>query len=321
MLELAVRPARAQPTRALCDLAVLILTFNEEENLRDCIDSVLGWASEIFVIDSYSTDATVDIALSYSDRGVRVVQHTFEDYAKQWNWAISRLPVRCSWSLKLDADERATAEFRNEVGRVLTAAPDDLQGVYFRRRFFFMRRPLTRSGSIGYDLRLWRTGAARFEDRSVNEHAMVEGRACYLKAYVNHVDMKPISDWLDKHNRYSSLEARNYLCGNVAGDVPPRFWGTPDQRRMWWRVAYNKVPGAPAIYFLYLYVLRGGFLDGVGGFRYCLLRAQYRYWIELKIREHRELKTLPPVTWPARGIPHPAVVHSDLQQIVDAGTR
>lgn len=299
------------------NLTVIVLTFNEEENLPSCLESVLGWAREIFVVDSYSTDRTVDVALAYADRGVRVVQHTFEGYAKQWNWALTKLPVTARWALKLDADERVTQDFREEVTGLLARADDRLEGVYFRRRFYFMRKPLKWSGELGYDLRLWRSGTARFEDRSLNEHVLVTGGVAYVKSYVDHIDHKPIADWLEKHNRYSSLEAENILKGDISGDVAPRFWGTPDERRMWLRGLYRAIPFRATLYFVYLYIFRAAILDGVGGFRYSLLRSHYRYWIELKIREHRELGTNARVVWPARGEPHSAVALSELQRLVD----
>src|SRR6202453_2949137 len=98
----------------MANVSVIILTFNEEKNLPDCLDSVKGWAKEDFAVDSYSTDKTVEIALSRAKEGVRVVQHAFQDYSTQWNWALSRLPLQGTWTLKLDADERVTEEFRKE---------------------------------------------------------------------------------------------------------------------------------------------------------------------------------------------------------------
>lgn len=299
------------------DLAVIVLTFNEETNLPACLDSVAGWAREIFVVDSYSTDRTVDIALAYADRGVQVVQHSFEDYSKQWNWAISALPIAAAWTLKLDADERVTQPFKEETARLFVKGDSRLNGVYFRRRFYFMNTQLRWIGNVGYDLRMWRTGRAIFENRSVNEHALVEGAICYFDSYVDHADQKPLTDWLDKHNRYSSLEALNVIQGNDSGNIQPRLWGTPDQRRVWLRKCYRYLPLRPMMYFVYLYFIRGGVLDGAGGFRYSFLRAQYMYWIELKIVEYKSTGALPALEWPRRGTAHPAVLNSSLQRLVD----
>ncbi len=298
-------------------IAVVVLAFNEEANLDACLDLVKGWSREVFVVDSYSTDRTVEIALSRAGDGVRVVQHAFEDYSKQWNWALRALPISAPWTLKLDADERVTPEFKAELDALLKTVPPDMEGFYFRRRFHFMGRKLRWLGQVGYDLRLWRTGKAVFEDRSVNEHALIDGRAGYVKAYVDHYDYKSTTDWIEKHNRYASLEARHLIEGKILGDVRARFWGRPDERRAWLRLLYQKLPAGPVVYFLYLYFIRLGFLDGLGGLYYCLLRAQYFFWIELKFLEYRTTGWLPEVVWPVRGVPHPVVAMSDLQRQVD----
>ena len=122
----------------MADVSVIILTFNEEKNLPDCLDSVKGWAREVFVVDSYSTDKTVDIALSRAREGVQVVQHAFKNYSSQWNWALTKLPLKGAWTLKLDGDERVTEGFRNESAAFFSSAAPDMEGVYFRRRIFFL---------------------------------------------------------------------------------------------------------------------------------------------------------------------------------------
>lgn len=299
-------------------ITVIIPTFNEESNLLAALDSVKSWSTEVFVVDSYSTDRTVDIALQRSADGVRVVQHRFENYSDQWNWALTHLPVTSDWTLKLDADERVTPEFKKEVDEFLCSAPPDLHGVQFRRRFVFMGTQLRFAWTLGHDLRLWRTGHAVFEQRSVGEHPVVQGRIGTLKSYVEHYNYKSIADWLEKHNRYSSLEAINLIHGNLTGDFKPRLFGTPIERRMWLRKWYYRVPGRPFIYFLYRYFLRLALLDGLSGFRFTFLHASYLYWIDLKRAEYRTTGELPTVIWPSRGAPHPLVADSELQRQVDA---
>lgn len=302
-------------------VAVIILTFNEEVNLAAALDSVKGWATEVFVVDSYSTDRTVEIALERAADGVRVVHHRFENYSAQWNWALSHLPVTSEWTLKLDADERVTPEFKKEVDELLRSPPPDLHGVLFRRRLVFMGTPLRFGGVLdNHDLRLWRTGRAVFEQRSVNEHALVEGRRAALKSCVEHHDNKSITDWIGKHNRYSSLEATNLIQGNLTGGIKPRFFGSPIERRMWLRKLYYLLPGRPLLYFLYRYFLRLGLLDGWTGFRFAFLHASFLYWIDLKRAEYRATGELPVVLWPPRGAPHPVVARSELQRQVDAAS-
>ncbi len=298
------------------DLAVVILTFNEEVNLGAALDSVKGWAREVFVVDSNSTDGTVDLALARAADGVRVVQHAFESYSAQWNWALTRLPISSAWTLKLDADERVTGDLRTELQERLAAADEDVGGFFVRYHLFFMGRALRWGGYSGtYLLRVWRTGKAAFEDREVNEHALVGSRTERLRSFFEHRDHKTLTDWLDKQNRYTSMEARSALEGNLTGGVKPRLFGTPDQRRMWLKRLHAHVPGCHLLYFLYLYVLRLGCLDGHAGFRLAFLRANVFYWIDLKKLEGG----VPVVVWPRRGRPHPEVAGSELQRRVDRG--
>lgn len=304
------------------DIAVIVLTFNEEANLPAALDSIRGWASEVFVVDSYSTDRTVDVALERAEEGVRVVQHRFTNYSEQWNWALRHLPIRSSWTLKLDADERVTEAFKREVEQVTAMAPADLEGIYFRRLFYFMGTFLRWGGiSSNYVMHLWRTGKAAFEDRAVNEHALVRGTTTKISSVIEHHDFKSLAHWIDKHNRYSSMEARCMIQNNVTGGVRPRLFGTPDEKRMWWRRAYRKMPLRHFAYFLYRYVGRLGLLDGLPGLRFSLLYTAYYHWIDLKIMEHRLRGILPNVAWPPRGHPHPRVAHSDLQRTVDGLAR
>ena len=298
----------SSPPHDPANLAAIILTFNEEVNLTAALDSVAGWAREIFVVDSYSTDETVEICLARKNEGIRVVQHAFTDYSRQWNWALQNLPVTSAWTLKLDADERVTPEFRKEVAEFIQRAPDDLHGLFFRRRIQFMGRELHWGGiTENYDLRLWRSHRARFEDRPVNEHVLVEGKTGKLKSFVLHANSKSLADWLDKHNRYSSLEAGCLIQNNLTGEIQSKFWGNPIERRKFLRKLFESSPFRATLLFLYHYIFRLGFLDGKAGFRYVFLRSIYHYWIHLKLAENRLTSRPPEVVWPRRASPHPAL--------------
>lgn len=300
-------------------ISVIILTFNEERNLAQAIDSVAGWAQEIFVVDSYSTDRTVEIALSRAAEGVSVVQHPFRNYSAQWNWALSELPLQGEWTLKLDADERLTADLREEITARVLKGPSSLMGAYVRWRLMFLGSPIHWGGvSEQYHLRMWRTGTAVFEDREVNEHAIVPGEKISLESPLEHHDYKSLTHWLSKHNRYSSMEAACLLQGNVAGEVRPRLFGASDERRIWLRRLYFRLPLRPLLFFLLHYVFRLGMLDGRAGLRFWLLRSIYMYWIDLKLFEAKLTGVPPETEWPARGQPHPAVKNSALQRLCEA---
>jgi hypothetical protein len=135
---------------------------------------------------------------------------------------------------------------------------------------------------------------------------------------VDHHTSKSLSDWLDKHNRYASLEARCLIQQNVTGGIRPKLFGRPDERRMWLRRIYYRVPFRHFIYFCYRYFFRMGFRDGKAGFRFAFLHAVFFYWIDLKIAEYRRTGAFPEVLWPGRGQPHPVVAVSELQRQVDA---
>jgi glycosyltransferase involved in cell wall biosynthesis len=299
-------------------VSAIILTFNEEANLGDALESVVGWADAVFVVDSFSMDRTVEIALSYKERGVAVVQHGFEDYGAQWAWALARLPLRSEWVLKLDADERVTPEFKAALAVALPNADASVGGFAFRRQIEFLGRPLRFGGHLeNADTRLWRRGRVRVEARTVNEHMLVDGKVGQLTATVRHCNAKDLTHWIDKHNRYSSLEAQYALAGSAASEVESRLFGSPEQRRKWFRGVHRRMPFRNSLYFLYRVVLRAGFLDGWPGVSYAFLRAAYMHWIDLKAKEARLSCRAPSVLWPQRGEPHPEVAASKLQALVD----
>jgi glycosyltransferase involved in cell wall biosynthesis len=299
-------------------ISVIMLTFNEEANLPAALDSVRGWAREVFVVDSYSTDRTVEIALAREDEGVRVVQHPFENYSAQWSWALARLPITQPWVMKLDADERATEAFQQEVTERIVDPGTKEAGFIVHWRLIFMGRWLRWGGLYpNGNLRIWRRGAARLGTRAVNEHIQVEGPVGRIREPIDHGDQKSLTQWIDRHNRYASLEAREMEGGRLKTETEPRLWGRPDQRRMWLRNVYNRMPARPFLYFVYCYLFRLGFLDGRVGFRYCFLRAAFFYWIDLKHLESRRTGEVPEVVWPPRGEAHPALLDSPLQRQVD----
>ncbi len=293
------------------DITVVVLTFNEELNLPAALDSVKGWASRVFVVDSFSTDRTVDIALDRAADGVQVVQHDFVNYAEQWRWALSKLPIETSWVMKLDADERVTAELRKELDGL--PAQQAADGYYIRWQMYFMDQPMRWGAfSSSSHLRVWRRGLARVEGRSVNEHLIVDGTTRQLSGRIEHRDFKSLSEWLEKHNRYASLEAREIYQGNLGGDVKPSLFGKPDQRRLWFRRRFYCLPCRYLIYRLYLLVFKLGILDGKAGYQFAILHSNYLNWINMKLNEARRRGRPPEVHWPVRGQPHPDLLRRGL---------
>jgi glycosyltransferase involved in cell wall biosynthesis len=265
-------------------VSVLILTLNEEINLADCLSSV-AWSDDVVVLDSYSSDATVEIATRH---GARVVQRQFDDYAAQRNFGLQGIAYRHSWVLMVDADERVTAELRGEIEQALRAPAEDVSLFYLRRRDHLFGRWLRHSS--GYPTwfgRLIRLGRVSVE-RPINELYRSDGSTGRLQGHLEHYPFnKGFSGWLAKHDRYSSMEAELMLR------QPRRPWrgadllaADPQRRRAALKNLVYALPGRPLLMFLALYLVRGGVLEGRAGLTFCLLRAWYEFMIDCK---HREL--------------------------------
>ena len=257
------------------DVAVIILTFNEEPNLGQALRSVQGWARQVFVLDSFSTDNTCAIARA---AGCAVAQHRFVDYAQQRNYAIEQLPVTAEWIYFMDADEWLTEELKTEIALLIASHPEE-NGFYLKWRFIWMGKWIRRGYYPNWILRLFRRGKGRCEERGVNEHLIVEGRLGYLRNDFIHQDQKPIGDWIIKHERYAEREAmelrkRDENTGQQ--EIDARFWGSQAERKRWIRYkVWNRMPPLlrPWLFFTYRYVLCGGFLDGREAFVFHFLQA------------------------------------------------
>lgn len=271
-------------------VAVIILTYNEEKNIAQALDSVSDWANEIFILDSFSTDRTLEIAHTY---GCQVVQNKFENYAKQRNHALDHLPIRSEWVLFLDADEWLPTAIKHEISKRLASLPVE-NGFSLNRRLIWMGRWIRRGYYPSWILRLFRRGKGRCEARAVNEHMIVEGVTGQLRQDFVHEDRKGVTDWIAKHNGYAALEALEFLNTHSAPgfqEMDARFFGTQAERKRWLRhKVWNRLPPLvrPFIYFFYRYVLAGGFLDGKEAFIYHFLHALwYPMLIDVKYLELR----------------------------------
>lgn len=262
-------------------LAVIILTRNEEENLPQALASVGGWAEEVWVVDSHSTDRTAELARA---AGARVVARDFAGYAAQRNWALRSLALGPDWALFLDADEAVTPALREELTEILAAPPAGVAGFVVKRRFVFLGRWLRHGGYYPvWLLRIVRHRLARCEERGVDEHLLVDGPTARLRGDLLHEDRRPLGRWIERHTRYAEITAADLVRG-TGGELPPRR-RSPSQaerKRWWYERVYRRMPlGLRALgYFLYRYIVRGGFLDGREGFIYHSLQA---FWYRLLI--------------------------------------
>ena len=268
-------------------VSVIVLTRDEERNIGECLDS-LAWAGDIVVLDSHSTDRTVEIAEA---RGARVVERVFDDFSTHKNWALDHLELAHPWVLLVDADERATPALAAEIAATI-ARPNARNGYYLARQNWVWGKPL-RCMFPDYNLRLLRRGKGRYENRIVHEHMVIDGEAGYLRGFLVHRDAKGIERYIDRHNVYSSFEAVEVwrlLHGSNAAEISARnpFRRGPEGRRALKQFAYRYLPARPLFQFLWLYVGKRGFLDGRRGWRYCVLRMLYEYQVSLKLEELRD---------------------------------
>jgi glycosyltransferase involved in cell wall biosynthesis len=282
------------------DVCVLIITSNEELNIEQALRSVCGWARGVWIVDSYSTDRTVSIAQKYS---CSIVQHRFEGYAEQWNWALDNLPFESEWIFVLDADEWLPEDLKTEIDQLLGRAPRE-NGFYVKRRFVWMGRWLRRGYYPTWLMRLFRLGKGRYEMRSLNPHPIVEPPVGYLRNDFVHEDRRGLSHWIEKHNGYATREAEELFNRAGKGQIPVSFWGSQAERKRWLRYkVYNRLPPLvrPFLYFGYRYLLRGGFLDGKEAFIYHFLQGLWLpFLIDVKYLEMK--RAIPPYAQGARSV-------------------
>ncbi len=264
-------------------VSVMILTLNEETNLRDCLAS-LAWSDDIVVFDSFSTDATCAIA---TEAGARVVQRRFDNWSAHQNWAVAHISFKYPWVLYLDADERCTPELRDEV--IAMARTEAGQAAFrIRRKDYFMGRWLKHAQLYPtWLVRLFRPEKIRYE-RLVNPVATVDGEIGELTAHIDHYPFSHgVAHWIARHNKYSDMEAIEAVRARArvafkTGDLVSR---DPNARRRALKEIFFRLPARPMVKFLYYYLWRRGFLDGRPGFTYATLQAFYEYMIECKRRE------------------------------------
>lgn len=273
-------------------ISVLILTRNEQQDLPGCLASV-SWSDDIHVFDSHSTDSTVEIATA---AGAQVTQRTFDDYATHRNAALATLPFKHPWVFIPDADERPTPELSRELQQTALTAPPEVAGYSVQRRDFLFGTWLKHAQMSPFYIRLIRPERARFT-RAVNEVCEIEGEVRQLNHPLDHFPFsKGIAHWLDKHNRYSTLEAEIIHRQQVLKN--PSLWTAlrhPDfhTRRIHQKAIFYRLPGRPILKWLYLVFLRGAILDGRAGLTCATLQSIYEYLIVLKTREMRRNNPLP----------------------------
>jgi glycosyltransferase involved in cell wall biosynthesis len=270
----------------------VIPTRNEERNLRSTVLMIKDWAGQIVVFDSFSDDDTLEIAQEF---GLQIAQRKFDNFSDHKNWALDNLPISNQWVFFLDADERISPELRDEIGRVVCKETGK-DGYYVARKNFFMGQWVKHAGMYpDWQLRLFRHGKGRYEERIVHEHIVLDGAAGYLTHPLVHNDFKGLERWFERHNRYTSMEAievRRVLVGDSFRRIRATLFSRgPERTRIVKEFAYRYLPFRALFVFVWMYFFRGGFLDGRIGFRYCMLKSFVDYQISLKLIELQSVST------------------------------
>jgi glycosyltransferase involved in cell wall biosynthesis len=265
-------------------ISIFILTKNEERNIAVCI-AAMRWSDDIHVLDSYSTDATVEIA---QQLGAKVTQRKFDSYSGQQNWALQNIPFKYPWVFYCDADERVTPALAEAMERAIEN-PGDAAAFQIQRRDFFLGVWLKHVQVTSFYLRLFRPERMRYE-RVVNPVSIVDGPVSQVSGYLDHFPFsKGLADWIAKHNAYSTMEAEQILANRAKSARwslrKAIFEKDFTERRRNQKELFYRLPCRPGVKFLAVYFLKRGFLDGYAGMTYSVLIGFYEYMIVLKTRE------------------------------------
>lgn len=269
-------------------ITAIVLTYNEQDRVEPCLDSLQGVDAEVFVVDSFSTDRTLEILRA---RGIHFVQHEFVNYAEQRNWAQAHNPYGTQWVLHLDADERMTPELVHWINHEFAQRADGCDGFLFSRRTVFLGRWIRHGGHYpAFHLRLFKANRGHCESKAYDQHFVVSGKVAPVRqADIIDTVTSSLEQFVAAHNRWSGLEATECVAGGGQGEVQGAMAGNPIERRRW--LKNNVFLKAPLLlrcfgYFFYRYFIRLGFLDGQEGLIFHVLQGfWFRFMIDAKIIE------------------------------------
>jgi glycosyltransferase involved in cell wall biosynthesis len=267
-----------QPLFDKLPISIIILSQNEEKNIGDCLKSLVPFFDDIWVIDSYSEDRTMKIAQEYD---AKILQHPFINYASQRNWALDNADLRYDWLMYIDADEQVTPQFCQELRQKITNPAPGIGGMSLQVDFIFLGRSLRFARPAVPMLRVFRRGQARWGTKGSREYGLVKGEIIPLKERIIHWNKKPLGEWITKQVKNAVMESTgtilrtfdnnsNNLTEKAAGFTYERSWRFWVRANIWDRLPkyWRSFP-----YFIYRYIVMGGFLDGKAGFAYCFLHA------------------------------------------------
>ena len=269
----------------MADLTAIILTRNEENYIAECIESIKSIAKRIVVVDSFSEDKTVEIA---KEAGAEVHQHEFFNYAKQYMYAVEIANVKTTWILRIDADERLTAESAEELEKLCNENENtSVSGIELRFYNMFLGKPMMHGGMYPWKkLSVYKTGIGNIEDRNMDEHIILKsGTIKEAKKDSIHLAFRGLTFFTNKCNWYSTREAMDYFEQKKVSTSNADF-----KTRLKMKLYYKLPLGFRS--WLYRYYIRLGFLDGKEGKIFAFLHAYwYRFLVDAKIYEHEKMGT------------------------------
>jgi len=278
------------------DVSVLILTYNEEQHIARCIKSLNPFAKDIFIIDSCSTDNTVEITESL---GAKVFQNKWPgNHAKQFQWGLDNCPIETEWVMKMDADEYVLPELATEIQEKIDSLNHDVSGIYIKRRVYFMGKWIKHGSYYPiWLLRIWRYKKGQMEQRWMDEHIKLsDGKTIQFKNDLVDENNNNLTWWTEKHNNYATREAvdiLNILHGFIHYDeVEPKLLGSQEQKKRWLKIRYASLPlfVRPFLYFTWRYFFKLGFLDGKQGLVWHFLQGfWYRFLVDAKIYQIQKM--------------------------------
>ena len=288
-----IRDSESPACASLLPISVIVPVRNEARNLPRCLESLRQFG-EVYVIDSQSSDESVEIART---AGAKIVQFYYQGgWPKKRQWALNTLPLKYEWVLLLDADEVVTPSLAREI-RAAISDPA-INGYHLGLQMWFLGRPLRFSGARFWKTSLFRREKGRFEcrlaaqdssmaDMEIHEHVIVDGPTAFLKEALIHHNVDSLSRYIRKHDEYSNWESEVLSQTLGPEDLQPHLFGSQAQRRRWLKKKFFALPGSPVALFLYRYLFCFGFLDGVPGLIYCGFQAVQMFHTKAKIYELR----------------------------------
>ncbi len=271
----------------LADVTVIILTKNEEINISDCLDSINDFAKRIIIVDSKSADKTCEIA---KKKGAEIFVHAFENYARQFNWALDNVNITTRWTFRLDADERLTPELKKELVHLMKIHDkDSINGITMEAWLYFMGRKIKHGSHNKRKIMLFKTGIGRIEDRKMDEHTiLLSGKSIACKERFIHYDFKDMTHWINKMNWYATREMQDYFEFSEGKNANLEQDSIIVKTRKMKFEVYYRFPMfiRSWLLFVYNYVVKLGFLDGKEGFVYhYMYHRWYRTLVDAKILE------------------------------------